>query len=519
MEMHCIKVSRGQPVLKQAAQVPADANGNVEDSDTHSVTLHESTGTETVRPADKGELQQPAWYTPRRLMALFCLILFLVWMDVGVIASNGVNGSPRTKEHPQGSGIQGDFDLSYFEDGVLPAVFMVGLMIASVILTDLTAYFNAFRLIGVGMVVWFLGALGSGLSQGFWSLLVARVAVGAGEASIITLSFPFIDDVAPPASKALWFGVLAVFPSVGVAIGYVFGGLVAGAWGWRACFFMEAGLAIPVILLTLCAPAVTLRSSLSVVRAATGKVGWKERFGYSLRHLWGDLKILHQHPVFLYNNWGYVPQQAAIGAFTFWGPKAAKEMFTMPPDEVDVAIAAVTITTAIVGTIGGGVILDKIGSNIRNGMLINLWTSALALVSCQVAFLAVHSFAVFCLVFGLGLLFLFTSTAAAYAISMWSIPPPQRPASQAIMIVTMHLFGDVPSPPVVGAIQGAAHNWRLSLSIITATLVISVLLYVLGLVASGTALDYHVQEEEQTEGYVDLPRTQSEADRQPIMNA
>ncbi|KAK9811544.1 hypothetical protein WJX72_005678 [[Myrmecia] bisecta] len=489
-------------------------------TDAHSVTLPATHDPQTAPSAGDAGMQQPAWYTPRRLMVFFCLITFLVYMDVGVIASNGVNGSMRTKDNPQGSGIQGDFNLSYFQDGVLPAVFMVGLMVASIILTDLTAYFNAYRLIGAGMLVWALGALGSGLSQGFWSLLVARVVVGAGEASTITLSFPFIDDVAPAASKARWFGLLAVFPSVGVAIGYVYGGLVSGALGWRACFLIEAGLAVPIILWTLFAPAVTLRSSLGVMRSAataTGKDGWRQRLGYSLRHLWGDLKVLHRHPVFLYNNWGNVPHQAAVGAFTYWGPKAAKEVFGKPSSQVDVAIAAVTITAAILGTLGGGVLLDKLGSTIRNGMLINLASATLALACCAVAFIVVQGFALFCVVFGLGLLVTFMAIAATYAISMWSIPPPQRPASQAIMIVTMHLFGDVPSPPVVGAIQGAVHNWRLTLSVLSSVLVISVLLYIAGVHASKTATDYRMQESEQevTRGCDDVPRT----DHQSMMNA
>jgi hypothetical protein len=34
---------------------------------------------------------QPAWYTPKRLLALFCWLTFLIYLDQGVVASNGVN--------------------------------------------------------------------------------------------------------------------------------------------------------------------------------------------------------------------------------------------------------------------------------------------------------------------------------------------------------------------------------------------------------------------------------------------
>ena len=34
----------------------------------------------------------PAWYTPARLLIAFCVVSFLVYLDRGIIASNGVNG-------------------------------------------------------------------------------------------------------------------------------------------------------------------------------------------------------------------------------------------------------------------------------------------------------------------------------------------------------------------------------------------------------------------------------------------
>jgi len=44
--------------------------------------------------------------------------------------------------------VQGAFQLSKFQDGVLPAAFMVGLLVASVVYSELCKHCNAFRLIG-----------------------------------------------------------------------------------------------------------------------------------------------------------------------------------------------------------------------------------------------------------------------------------------------------------------------------------------------------------------------------------
>ena len=39
----------------------------------------------------------PAWYTPARLLVAFCVVSFLVFLDRGVIASNGVNGDKDSR--------------------------------------------------------------------------------------------------------------------------------------------------------------------------------------------------------------------------------------------------------------------------------------------------------------------------------------------------------------------------------------------------------------------------------------
>ena len=66
---------------------------------------------------------------------------------------------------------------------------------------------------GFGFAVWVLGSVGCAFAPTFWVLILCRVVMGAGEASIITLSNPFIDDVAPPAQKTLWFGILNLVSS------------------------------------------------------------------------------------------------------------------------------------------------------------------------------------------------------------------------------------------------------------------------------------------------------------------
>ena len=45
--------------------------------------------------------EQPEWFSPGRLLALFCGISLLVYLDRGALSSNGVNGSAPTEDKPK----------------------------------------------------------------------------------------------------------------------------------------------------------------------------------------------------------------------------------------------------------------------------------------------------------------------------------------------------------------------------------------------------------------------------------
>lgn len=50
--------------------------------------------------------------------------------------------------------------------------------------------------------------------------------------------------------------------------------------------------------------------------------------------------------------------------------------------------------------------------------------------------------------------------APANAVLLWSVPPGLRPLAISLSVVATHLLGDVPSPPLLGLLQGWLKNWR-----------------------------------------------------------
>ncbi|RDY02444.1 putative sphingolipid transporter spinster-like 3, partial [Mucuna pruriens] len=422
----------------------------------------------------------PSWFTPERLLIIFCIINTLNYVDRGAIASNGVNGSLATCTDSGicsgGSGIQGDFNLNNFQDGVLSSAFMVGLLLASPIFASLAKSHNPFRLIGVGLSVWTVAIAGCGSSFDFWSIAICRMLVGVGEASFISLAAPFIDDNAPAAQKTAWLAIFYMCIPAGTALGYVYGGFVGSQFNWRVAFWVEAILMLPFPILGFVMKPLQLKGfgpseskqTLTSNVSETGEVSLIDddmlaedqaliRGPKSTSKLWNqfirfsqDMQELLRDQVYVINVLGYISYNFVIGAYTYWGPKAGYSIYHM--SNADLLFGGITIVCGILGTLAGGLFLDRITSTITNSFKLLSAATFLGAILCLIAFLfrGLYGFIVF---FSMGELLIFVTQAPVNYVSLRCVKPNLRPLSMAISTVSIHVFGDVPSSPLVGVLQ------------------------------------------------------------------
>lgn len=257
----------------------------------------------------------PAWFSPIRLLLIFCFVNLFVYLDRGLIASNGVNGSQPTEENPQGSGIQGEMGLTYFQDGLLPAAFMVGLLIASPVFAEMSKTRPPFKLLAIGMGIWCLACLACAAAPSFAILLLARAAVGVGEASFVALAQPFIDDYAPVGHSNLWFAAFNLCVPVGFASGYILGGLVAANASWRLAFVIEALPMIPFVLFAALSKPLRLKGG----GREEKKVGPNAN---TLSVFWADVRRVLSLQIWLLAAIAYTFYVAVLGAYAYWDPQA-----------------------------------------------------------------------------------------------------------------------------------------------------------------------------------------------------
>ncbi|KAI3770083.1 hypothetical protein L6452_01204 [Arctium lappa] len=446
----------------------------------------------------------PSWFTPKRLLVIFCVINMVNYVDRGAIASNGVNGSARVCTESgvcsHGSGIQGDFDLSNFKDGVISSAFMVGLLVASPIFASLAKSINPFRLIGVGLSVWTFAAAGCGISIDFWSITICRMLVGVGEASFISLAAPFIDDNAPVTQRTAWLGIFYMCIPTGIAIGYVYGGWVGNGFGWRYAFFGEAILMLPFAILgfvmkplqmkgfspagskkSLTTPetnvieveVITTDKDVPVLDRSSNK---PSRSGLS--RFWQDMKALLLEKIYVVNVLGYIAYNFVIGAYSYWGPKAGYSIYHM--SNADLLFGGITIVGGIVGTLAGGIILDRMNSTIPNAFKLLSTATFLGAIFCFSAFCFKNLYA-FIVLFLIGEILVFATQGPVNFVCLHTVKPSLRPLSMAMSTVSIHVFGDVPSSPLVGVIQDNINNWRTTALILTSILFLAAGIWFIGI--------------------------------------
>ncbi|KAM1151653.1 hypothetical protein ACFX13_035146 [Malus domestica] len=465
----------------------------------------------------------PSWFTPKRLLVIFCLINLINYVDRGTIASNGVNGSRTTCTDSgictAGTGIQGEFHLNNFQDGVLSSAFMVGLLMASPIFASLAKSVSPFRLIGVGLSVWTFAIVGCACSLGFWSITIFRMLVGVGEASFISLAAPFIDDNAPAAQKTAWLAIFYMCIPSGYALGYVYGGVVGSHTNWRYAFVGEAILMLPFAILGFVMKPLQLKGffhpeskkALTAVETAVVEVQGTDTYGisngkdasYSMKkdvrnstlqkssklkvasnikneisRFLNDMKVLLVDKVYVVNVLGYIAYNFVIGAYSYWGPKAGYNIYHM--NDADTIFGGITIMSGILGTLAGGFLLDYMTNTISNAFKLLSAVTLIGGAFCFGAFCFKNMY-VFLALFAIGELLVFATQGPVNYICLHCVKPSMRPLSMAISTVSIHLFGDVPSAPLVGVLQDAINNWRKTALILTAVFFPSALIWFMGI--------------------------------------
>jgi predicted MFS family arabinose efflux permease len=238
---------------------------------------------------------------------------------------------------------------------------------------------------------------------------------------------------------------------IGSALGYVLGGLVNQAYGWQATFFIAGapGLLLAFLCLKLPDPARGAQDEVAPGAtsgaAAAEPAGALATYGHLLRNRSYLLTVL-----------GYAAYTFAVGGMAFWMPAFLERVRGLPAAEATIQFGAIVVVTGFIGTFAGGWLGDYL---LRRSAQAYLWLSGVtALLAAPLTWLVFtdHRPAVYLPAMVVAQLLIFASTGPVNSVIVNVVRPGERATATALSILTIHLFGDVPSPPLIGWISDAS---------------------------------------------------------------
>jgi MFS family permease len=354
---------------------------------------------------------------------------------------NLVNYLDRSLISAVGPKLQEELGLSDFQFGLVIQAFMIGYFVTSPFFGALGDRFRRRELIAVGVVTWSLATAGSGLMTTFATMIAARLVVGVGEASYATLAPTIIDDLAGPTAKNRWLAVFYVAIPVGSALGYVLGGQLEHAYGWRSAFFIAGGPGLVLALLAL-----FIQEPKRVTRAETpgenASGAWKKLLGIQV---YRDAVI------------GYAAQTFALGGFAAWAPKYLYRELQMDLKTADSWFGLILVVTGLLATFVGAQLADRFpGEDRARANLRFCAISLLASVPFSIACLLAKTPVGFFASIAVAEFAIFLSTSPINVVILQGVPETLRASAMALSIFAIHLFGDLVSPPLIGRISDSS---------------------------------------------------------------
>lgn len=145
--------------------------------------------------------------------------------------------------------IKAEFDLTDLQLGLLGGLsFALFYATLGLPIAKLSDQYSRKRIIIASIVIFSMMTALGGTAAGFISLLLFRIGVGIGEAGVGPASQSLMADYFPPNRRGFAMSVLMLGGSVGMMIGFVGGGFIAQAYGWRIAL---VSVGVPGLLLAV----------------------------------------------------------------------------------------------------------------------------------------------------------------------------------------------------------------------------------------------------------------------------
>jgi MFS transporter, Spinster family, sphingosine-1-phosphate transporter len=339
--------------------------------------------------------------------------------------------------------------------------------------------------IGVGVAIWSVATLFTGFARSFAQLFLSRAVVGIGEAGYYPAGTSLMSDYFPKEQRSRVMAIWGAGATVGIAVGYAGGGIVAEKIGWRPAFFFAA--APGLVFATL---AFTMREPLRGAVEQTGKAVAKTADATTRKFL-ELLKIPTLRATIIAQTLLYF----VLASNAFWLPTYLQRRFELTSGSAGILSGGVIVAGGLIGILGGGWISDRRARKTPRAPLeVGIVGFVAGAILITVAILS-PQLSVFVPFFFLTVVCLYLYQGPFTAVAQNVVAPTLRASSVTLLLFISHVAGDSHSPFDVGVISDHLGGLQTALLITSPTLLLA------AAVASATGLksvkrDIETMEEE-----------------------
>ena len=301
------------------------------------------------------------------------------------------------------------------------------------------------RVIGLGVAVWSLFTAASGAAWNFWTLFVARMGVGLGEASCSPASNSLIGDLFPPERRARAIGIFMLGLPCGLFLSNLLSGLIARSYGWRMAFFAATlpGLLLAALVMRLPDPTRT---------AGAGAAAAGPRARGSLL---APFLALWRIPTLR-----WIVISGALHNFNTYAVNAFMPAYLMRYHGLSLAQASIAaaFTLGAVGVVSlvvGGIAADAMRARRPDGRLLLGAVALLVSTPCIFLALSLQPGAVlpFVLLMGSGWMFFYLYYVTVYPAIHDVVPPELRGTAMALFFFWMYVLGGAFGTAILGMLS------------------------------------------------------------------
>jgi predicted MFS family arabinose efflux permease len=340
--------------------------------------------------------------------------------------------------------IKQEFGLSDSQLGVLSGLSYAGAFaLAGIPLGWLADRSRRRSLLALLLLAWSLLLGFSATAASFAALVASRIGIGAMDAGGQPCSVSMIADLYPRHQRSSAVAVFFAGVPLGMLLGFMAGGFIAGTWGWRAGFFAAA---IPGVLL-----AAALLWVREPVRGATEPGGASpNQAAPSLRQA---LRFMVGQRSLLLIVAASVLVTASSSAMMSWIGALLVRVHGLSLPEAGVMMALCMGGVGAIGTVAAGMVADRLGARDMRWQPWLMAAGALLIAVLGSLVCMLESVAAVAVALGLFAACVAGLNGPTYALSQSLVPVRMRASSMSTLVVLLNLIGVGVGPTLAGVLS------------------------------------------------------------------